>query len=74
MINKIQNLHTTIKPYLRLNEKTTTAIPYIDIYCYCQKELILPDTANPYMIIQEYYCIKNTFLLARFSKKIAQFF
>lgn len=21
MINKIQNLHTTIKPYLRLNEK-----------------------------------------------------
>lgn len=51
MINKIQNLHTTIKPYLRLNEKTTTAIPYIDIYCYCQKELILPDTASPYIFL-----------------------
>lgn len=51
MINKIQNLHTTIKPYLRLNERSATSIPYIDIYCYCQKELILPDTANPYIFL-----------------------
>lgn len=51
MINKIQNLHTAIRPYLRLNERSATSISYIDVYCSCQKELILPDTANPYIFL-----------------------
>lgn len=51
MIDKIQNLYSAVKPYLSVSEKNATPVPYIDVYCYNQKEIVLPDTANPYIFL-----------------------
>lgn len=51
MIEKIQNLYSTVKPYLSVDGKNATSISYIDVYCYNQKEFVLPDTTNPYLML-----------------------
>ena len=51
MIEKIQNLYSTVKPYLSVDGKNATSISYIDVYCYNQKEFVLSDTTNPYLML-----------------------
>ncbi|MGI6212394.1 MAG: hypothetical protein ACOYJJ_07425 [Anaerovoracaceae bacterium] len=51
MKEKIQNLYSAVRPYLSVSGKNTTSVPYIDAYRCDQKEIVLPDTADPYIFL-----------------------
>lgn len=50
MTERIHDLYAAVQPYLSAGGKNATAIPYMEVYCCHQKEFVLPDMANPYLL------------------------
>lgn len=49
MSEKIQTIYKSVAPFLSLEGKNTTPVPYIEVYRFTQKEIALPDMENPYL-------------------------
>lgn len=51
MNEKVQTIYKSVAPYLSSEGKNTTPVPYIDVYRFTRKEMVLPDIENPYLFL-----------------------
>lgn len=68
MENIIQNLYSSVKRFTISEGQNQTRIPYLEIHCYSQKDITIPDTPNPFI-----YLVVNGTMRLHFSTGVVDY-